>query len=155
VIAVLALFISLGGVAYAVVKAPKNSVVTTSIKRGAVTLPKIAKSAKTALKGQTGAPGTNGTNGATNVVVRTATVSIPNGFALNQKVQCNAGERAVGGGIADPAGLNANSRVVDSAPLKGDTIATAGQTPTGWLGEAFNGSSGSLDYTVYVICASP
>jgi hypothetical protein len=143
VIAVLALFVSLAGVSYAVVKAPKNSVVTKSIKTGAVTLPKIAKSARKSLK-------------AHKVVVRTNTVSVPNGFALNQKVQCNAGERATGGGVADPPSSNANSRVTASAPINSsDAIAGAGDTPTGWFGQAFNGSGSQSTYTIYVICASP
>jgi len=46
--------------------------------------------------------------------------------------------------------------VTDSAPLNsGGSIAVAGDTPTGWLGQAFNGSNATISYTIYVICASP
>jgi hypothetical protein len=45
VVATLALFIALGGVSWAAVKLPKNSVTTKSIKKGAVTNAKIKKSA--------------------------------------------------------------------------------------------------------------
>jgi len=141
VIAVLALFVALGGVSYAVTTAPKNSVVTKSIRNGAVTLPKIAKSTQKTLK-------------ATHPVVRTAPDSVPAGFALGTSVQCHSGEHATGGGVADPPSNNANSRVAQSEPVisNGD-FATAGQTPTGWFGSAFNGSSGTIVYTIYAICA--
>jgi hypothetical protein len=63
VIATLALFIALGGVGYAAVKLPKNSVGSAQLKKGAVTLPKISKSAKSSLAGARGPAGTAGTAG--------------------------------------------------------------------------------------------
>ena len=86
------------------------------------------------------------------MVVRTDTVDVPNGFALNKKVQCANGEHATGGGVSDPS-TNANSRITQSAPIvsNGD-LATAGQQTTGWWGSVFNGSSGSMTYTVYADC---
>jgi hypothetical protein len=50
VIATLALIVALGGVSYAAIKAPKNSVRTKSIKNGAVTSKKIKNGAVTAGK---------------------------------------------------------------------------------------------------------
>lgn len=50
VVACLALFIALGGVSYAAVKLPKNSVSTKQIKKNAVTESKIRKSAVTGAK---------------------------------------------------------------------------------------------------------
>jgi Collagen triple helix repeat (20 copies) len=64
-IAYLALFVALGGVSYAAVTLPSGSVGTKQLKRGAVTLKKIAPKAKAALKGQTGDTGPRGAAGAT------------------------------------------------------------------------------------------
>jgi hypothetical protein len=78
VVAYLALFVALGGSAYAATALPKNSVGTKQLRNSAVTLAKINKSARASLhgvagpRGATGAPGTagapghdgtNGTNG--------------------------------------------------------------------------------------------
>jgi hypothetical protein len=60
VIATLALFLALGGGAYAAITIPNNSVGTKQIKRRAVTLSKISTSARTALRGLEGARGPKG-----------------------------------------------------------------------------------------------
>lgn len=60
VAATLALFVALGGGAYAAIKLPANSVGTKQIKNKAVTLGKIAPSAQRALKGQRGDRGATG-----------------------------------------------------------------------------------------------
>src|SRR4051794_21295912 len=60
-----ALFIALGGVSYAAVKVPKNSVGTKQLKNGAVTQDKLEPSffAKLSAPGPQGAVGAQGTNG--------------------------------------------------------------------------------------------
>lgn len=50
VISLLALFVALGGTAYAATRLPRNSVGTKQLKKNAVTAPKIAKHAVTAAK---------------------------------------------------------------------------------------------------------
>ena len=73
VIALLALFIALGGTSYAVTALPKNSVGTQQIKKDAVTGVKVKNgslssadfAAGTLLKGDTGASGATGATGAT------------------------------------------------------------------------------------------
>ncbi|MFT4049407.1 MAG: hypothetical protein QM648_06150 [Solirubrobacterales bacterium] len=65
VVATLALFIALGGVSYAAVKLPANSVGEKQLKNKAVTLKKIDPKAKAALKGQKGADGAAGAKGET------------------------------------------------------------------------------------------
>src|SRR4051812_6200473 len=65
-VALLALFIALGGTSYAAAKLPKNSVGSTQIKSGAVTEAKLAKDVKAKLnttKTVLGSPGTNGPQG--------------------------------------------------------------------------------------------
>src|SRR5215211_2083357 len=69
VIATLALFLALGGGAYAAIKLPRNSVGTAQIKKGAVTKSKVnakllsSLAGKQGAKGDTGAPGPTGEQG--------------------------------------------------------------------------------------------
>jgi hypothetical protein len=66
VVALVALFVALGGTSYAALRLPENSVGTAQLKNGAVTKGKIAKKTLGSLRGARGvpgAPGTNGTNG--------------------------------------------------------------------------------------------
>src|SRR4051794_22637094 len=62
VMATIAVFMVLGGGAYAAVKLPKNSVGTAQIKNKAVTKAKLAKGV--AVKGDTGSQGAKGDTGA-------------------------------------------------------------------------------------------
>jgi hypothetical protein len=62
-LALLALFVALGGTSYAALGLPANSVGTRQIKRGAVTLSKISVAAKADLRGANGPRGTKGANG--------------------------------------------------------------------------------------------
>jgi hypothetical protein len=64
VMAAVAVFIALGGGAYAAVKLPRNSVGSAQIKNGAVTPRKIAKSTLARFKGQKGDKGDTGSVGA-------------------------------------------------------------------------------------------
>jgi hypothetical protein len=59
----LALFMALGGGAYAAIKLPANSVGSKQIKSKAVTPAKVAPATVKLFKGQKGDSGTNGTNG--------------------------------------------------------------------------------------------
>jgi len=63
VIALIALFVALGGGAYAAFQLPKNSVGTRQLKRGAVTPPKLSPAAVATLKGATGPKGPAGKAG--------------------------------------------------------------------------------------------
>jgi hypothetical protein len=77
VVAVMALFVALGGTAYAITRLPKNSVGTKQIRNRAVTLAKISPSAQKSLAGaaalaggtgaigQVGPPGPSGASGPT------------------------------------------------------------------------------------------
>lgn len=67
VMATLAVFIALGGVSYAAVSLPANSVGSNQIKNKAVSLKKISIGAREALHGATGAAGAQGPAGADGV----------------------------------------------------------------------------------------
>jgi hypothetical protein len=103
------------------------------------------------LQGLQGLPGVPGQNGATNVVVRTVTLT--GLVAGSQSVQCNPGERAVGGGVA-PSDFSSVDRVFASAPTTASNVTAAnGSTPTGWVSGIQNGAG--TDTTFYAVCASP
>lgn len=63
VVASLALFVALGGVSYAALKLPKNSVGAKQLKRKAVTPVKLSPAARKALMGATGPAGPQGKDG--------------------------------------------------------------------------------------------
>jgi collagen triple helix repeat protein len=65
VAASLALFLALGGAAYAATQLPKNSVGTNQIRKEAVTAGKIAKKTRQQLQGQRGPAGQQGLQGKT------------------------------------------------------------------------------------------
>ena len=105
-------------------------------------------------RGPSGQDGQDGANGATNVVVRSASVTLPppdeNGeeSAPTVTANCEPGERATGGSI-DPSNFGV---AIFDRPIP----TTAGATPTGWHARAYNRTTRtSVVATVYVVCASP
>jgi hypothetical protein len=79
IVALVALFVALGGGAYAALKLPKNSVGAAQLKKSAVTPTKLSRAAKTALskpgpKGDTGARGPEGPRGDTGAAGPGATI---------------------------------------------------------------------------------
>ncbi len=122
------------------------------------------------LRGLPGAKGTNGTNGtngldgaagaagATNVVIRFATfTSDSSGNSSHESVACQAGERAVGGGIGWTQSPGSGDAVRYSGPedSSGNTFPAQGATPTGWAGEIHTSDGAGKTGRVYVICAAP
>jgi hypothetical protein len=105
-------------------------------------------------QGAPGTPGTPGAAGATNVVVRTATAG-PAVVTAGGNVDCQAGERATGGGIsATTGGTGGLAVVTESRPQP----ATAGATPTTWFALVRNigdTNNSTVSATMYVVCASP
>ena len=179
-LALLALFVALGGTSYAtVLNVPKASVGTPELKRNAVKAAKIAPNAvRTAHvlngslladdfrsgqipqgpKGEKGEKGDKGDPGATNVIVRTQN-PCPGGLPTNvhcvMRPMCEAGERAVGGG----AGFATNAgdeELQQSYPVEADqSAAEAGDTPVGWLSIIENKAAAIQVPTAYVVCARP
>jgi len=178
VIACLALGVALGGTSYAtVLNVPRNSVGTPQLQRNAVKAAKIAPNAvrtghvldgslltadfkagqiPQGPKGDKGDKGDAGAPGATNVRVRTATGSVAANSTNGAVASCQAGERAMGGGIV-LATIRNQDAVLRSYPTLGSTTAaTAGQVPTAWFARVFNSDAAAAhDATTYVVCASP
>jgi hypothetical protein len=115
VVATIALFMALGGGAYAAIKLPANSVGTKQIKKKAVTPQKLSASTRALIKaagpqgpqgetgppgpkGDTGAPGANGANGADGAPATNlwASVNGNNGSIVRASGALSAAKRSTG-----------------------------------------------------------
>jgi hypothetical protein len=112
-----ALFLALGGVSYAAVTLPSNSVGTSQLKKHAVTLAKVSDRARTALKGQRGAKGPAGATGAQGL---TGAVG-PSGAVGPAGAQGQPGVQGPTGDRGDPGSARAYGEVA-IAPVTGDPI---------------------------------
>jgi hypothetical protein len=174
VIATLALFLALGGGAFAAFKAPKNSVTTKSIKNNAVKTSKIADGAvtepKIAANAVSGGKVKDGTLTAAkvasgqvfkNAVVReTVITGVGNNGNQVETINCASGEKAIsGGGAFTPTGSRTYSateigtltNLVTPVDANGNA-SISGQTPTGYLVSLKNVSGATRDYHGYVVC---
>jgi hypothetical protein len=146
-VAYIALFVALGGVSYAAVKLPANSVGTKHLKPHAVTLSKIAGSARNALagqrgpKGDPGLPGPKGETGSQGLQGETGSQGLQ-GETGSQGLQGETGLRGPQGDIAlmsntTPCGASAQARygaVVGTAACTADETAVTYAAPvTGTL----------------------
>ena len=179
----IALFIALGGVSYAAIKLPPNSVTSKQIKdaqiktadlgSGAVTASKIKKGSLLAEHfnsgqhlagrpgppgpagpvGDTGAKGDAGINGATSVTIRQADTVTPTDSSGAQTAKCNPGERATGGGVQLVSGSSINQWYFEPGGMPYRNA--PGTAPTGWRAAWFNASASTNTIRVYVVCAAP
>ena len=157
VIAIVALFVALGGSAYAVSKAPKNSVYSSSIKNGQVKISDLARKAvknknvaKETLTGNRIKDGQVGSSelgdGAVRaaklgpIVERSSTIQVINGSQNATTVSCNSGEKVIGGG-ANWDFQNVNARLQLSYMVD-----------NGWRVGAQNASGANKQLTVYAYC---
>jgi hypothetical protein len=180
VVAFIALFVALGGVSWAAVTLPAGSVGTRQLKPGAVNSVKVRDGSLLARdfkigqlsRGAAGAPGPKGDTGpkgapgpkgdpgapgSTNFVVRQS--SAPDvaggGGQVLFRVQCAAGEQAVGGGAGVGASGTA-SELEQTFPIGDDGVPLAdGDTPTGWESFVKNTSAAAATATAYAVCAKP
>jgi hypothetical protein len=172
----IAVFMVLGGSAYAAATLPKNSVGSSQIANNAVTSAKVkdgsllskdfkpgqlvagapgpagAAGAK-GDRGDTGATGADGAAGATTVRVRYVDIVTNNNTNGGGQANCNPGERATGGGVAMISGNAAN--IVYFQPGGAPTPPSQGATPTGWTSSWYNTSGQTDTFRVYAICAAP
>jgi hypothetical protein len=178
-VAILALFLAVGGVGYAATTIGSAQIKNNSIRSADVrdgTLAPKDLSAKTrsfiraanGARGRTGARGLEGATGpvgpaavagATNVVARTNSVSVATGAIGSPVVQCLPGERATGGGggiVPDAPGTRS---LIQSGPVdaSGSFPIASGSVPTGWRIEASNntGVPTPMSAFVYAVCAAP
>jgi Collagen triple helix repeat (20 copies) len=100
--------------------------------------------------GASGADGAQGPAGATNVVIRTATANVPHNGSGTATADCQAGERATGGG-----GRFLNLSQNYAWLLESRPVAASGAVPTSWTVTGGNISGAAATLEVYVICAAP
>lgn len=169
VTATMALIVALGGTSYAAIALPANSVGRKQLKTGAVTNSELRANAVTSAKVKNGSlrakdfaagqlpTGQAGSPGATSIVRRLlASQPVEPGALGALTMICNAGERAITGGLqgvaASPPEANMFT-ITDSFPTT--TSALVGDVPTGWYVEARNMSNTSNQFRAFVVCAQP
>jgi hypothetical protein len=175
VVATLALFLALGGVSYAALKLPKNSVGSKQIKKNAVTSTKVKNGS---LKkgdfaagslpagaagpvGPIGPKGATGTFGSITVQHLTADADLADNTKGSYTAFCPAGQIAIGGGARGDFNQSEGTVITTTRPAISVDNAEApenGQTFNGWRATVFNPSGGittGIRPEVWVICATP
>jgi hypothetical protein len=136
-LALIALFVALGGTGYAAIRLPAGSVGTRQIKNRAVTLPKIATSARAALhgsNGRTGAPGQNGKEGPAG----------RNGAAIVARAKASSFSVAANTNVEVPVPVSAGSWQQEGGEVD-QFVGQATYTPP-----ASCGSNGAVTLNLYV-----
>lgn len=133
VIACLALFVALGGVSYAAMRLPKNSVGSKQIKKGAVTATKLSASIKKTFAGAVGPQGKEGPAGPQGPGAVSFEALAPESFSVLRtfngvsiKGLCEPGDasialEATGGGVLDATGT-ANTFTSEEITVPFDSI---------------------------------
>ena len=156
VVALLALFVALGGTSYAALTVTganvrNGSLTGTDIKNGSLRGADVRNGSLSAgdlsldtiasLRGATGATGATGAPGTFGAVtVRTVVYTA----GAPATASCLTGEVATGGGVASNS-PSSFVRVSAPSPLIG--------TPVGWQGQTLNTANASIPGVVYAICA--
>jgi hypothetical protein len=171
VMASIAVFGMLGGASYAAVQVKKNSVGPSQIKKNAVGSSELAPKSVGSSELKKSAKGSSTVRTATATVPLTCTESGGPGFftlgctgAGTARAACNQGERATGGGYAEPPQFQSGNQNSGATITESRPDPTTG-TPTGFavkaLGNGFNsGGSPGLAHppdpqvTVYAVCTS-
>ena len=163
VVALIALFVALGGTSYAAVTLPRNSVGTAQIRNRAVTQTKIAKKTLAALRsrrgatgpqgrpGPAGAKGTPGLPGPVDLTYVTVESTALAGMSETADATCPAGMVVTGGGLlpATPMGNQVN---VDESDW---VTSTTNGPPDTWEGVLYNSTGTDVNFFVDAICAKP
>jgi hypothetical protein len=158
VVALLALFVALGGGAYAAMKVKPNSVGTKQLKDNAVTGDKVKDGslksgdfgAGQLPEGQKGDKGEQGPPGPVALVtVRGAETAVANNTEAGATAACPAGMSATGGGASLDGTIGAD--VNGSYPTDGPDADVL--PDDAWLINANNTTGSSKNVRAYVICA--
>jgi hypothetical protein len=167
VAATLALFLALGGISWAAVALPRNSVGAKEIKTNAVRSAEVKDGALsgsdlapgTLLQGPKGDTGDPGQSGVQNVIVRrSSAATLPaRGVGgepglVSVTADCDPGERAVGGGGQTSIDGDATGSV--GVILSKPQPQSPGDTPTGWATRAANYSTTPTDLFTWAVCVS-
>jgi hypothetical protein len=159
-VALLALFVALGGTSYAASAAlvPKNSVGSAQVINGSLQKGDLSKKAVVALKGAQGQQGAQGAQGATGsagaagavgatgppgisgYVVVTTTTPLANGAFAGLSAPCPAGKKVLGGGLE----IGNFVKILGSLPLPDGT---------GWRIDARNDSGVDINMQAFAVCA--
>jgi hypothetical protein len=176
--ATLALFLALGGTSYAALQITgsnvKNGTLTgsdiknESLKSGDVDngslLAKDFKSGQLPAgpagpqgpEGPQGIQGPQGPAGATNVITRRVNAVVLNNGNENRQVNCEAGERVVGGGAGITGAFSTDAAIFTNEPREADgTEPEDGEVATGWGAVGVNATGVPQVMNVHVLCASP
>lgn len=169
--ATVAVFIALGGSAYAAAHLKRNSVGTSALRKNAVTSAKVKDGSLLAgdfMAGQlpVGERGPQGAPGATNVVVRYGQEAKPKQAEEGESnARCLSGEAVTGGGF-DFSNVEPESfeffvqadRPSSEQEVEGHVSfpAPSDVSPaTGWLVAMSNETTNTFDFRAYVVCARP
>jgi hypothetical protein len=151
VISLIALFVSISGVAWAAA-----TIGTNDIKNSAVTAKKLHKKAVTrkkiknnAVNGAKVADGSLGSADLGPVVTRTNNISVPAGSARIVSQSCDPGELALS------VGANWNGAQTVGPVLEAATFLTGGTDPTGGSAAGRNDGGTARTLTVIVSCLAP
>ena len=183
IVAYIALFVALGGVSYAALKLPKNSVGSKQIKKDAVKSSKVRNGSLKAtdfgagqlpagpqglqgpqgIQGIQGIQGETGTFGDVTVAFERAAADLANSTNANYDVYCPEGQRAIGGGGRGDDTLSEETILTNTRPAVSPSNTeppTPGtQTFTGWRITVVNptgGAASGIKPEVWAICtASP
>lgn len=175
VVSMIALFAALGGVSYAAINLPKNSVGAKQLKKNAVTGKKIKNNAVTGKKvkngtllakdfksgqipgGQTGPRGPVGVVGA--VTVQRVDAPLPDNGNVGITASCPAGTKIIGGGGTVQASTSTDIAMTVSRPFKtgapNNGLPENGESFDAWRVVFVNPTGGTAATTArsFAICA--
>jgi hypothetical protein len=180
IVAYLALFVALGGVSYAALRLPKNSVGSKQIKANAVKSAKVKSGSLHAddfragdlpagpqglqgergIQGIQGVQGETGTVGDATVAFERAASDLANGANGNYDVYCPAGQRAIAGGGRGDDTLSEETILTNTRPAisaANTEPPTDGQSFTGWRITVVNpagGAASGIRPEVWVVCVA-
>jgi hypothetical protein len=153
-LALLALFVALGGTSYAAIKLPANSVGSKQLKTHAVTPSKVAASTIARFRTTIRLTARSDSSG----IPMSCTPSSPFWFCTAPQAttvaHCQPGERATGGSYAIPSQWQGGATTHDTGPYP------SSGTPTGWfvtasyLNPYASTSASHLPITIHVVCVT-
>lgn len=176
VVALVALFVAMGGTGYAVSRLPSNSVGASQIRpnavgaseirRNAVGLSEITGAAENALEGQQGPPGIQGIQGIqgaqgerglpgppgfSELVYTSDVVVSPGGTQTLAAAFCPDGTRPVGGGGGGESELAGQQAVNFSGP--GEDVGDPDELADAWIAFVDNNTASELEAYAFAVCA--